>query len=33
MGRVRSVFVLQEHKRDGQQSAFFRLDNPRREEG
>jgi hypothetical protein len=27
------VFVFQEHKRDGQQSNFFQLDNPRREEG
>jgi hypothetical protein len=27
------VFVFQEHKRDGQQSNFFQLDNPQREEG
>jgi hypothetical protein len=25
------VFLFQEHKRDGNQSNFFRLDNPRRE--
>jgi hypothetical protein len=27
------VFVYQEERRDGRQSNFFRLDNPRREEG
>lgn len=26
------VFLYQEHKRDGQQSNFFRLDNPERED-
>ena len=27
------VFVFQEHKADGQQSNFFILDNPSREDG
>lgn len=27
------VFLFQEHKRDGAQSNFFRLDNPKRERG
>ncbi|HEX2915290.1 MAG TPA: hypothetical protein VH186_31285 [Chloroflexia bacterium] len=27
------VFIFQEHKRDGQQSNFFILDNPNREDG
>jgi hypothetical protein len=27
------VFIYQEQKRDGNQSTFFRLDNPRREDG
>jgi hypothetical protein len=27
------VFIYQEHKKDGNQSNFFRLDNPNREDG
>jgi hypothetical protein len=27
------VFIYQEQRRDGRQSTFFRLDNPRREDG
>jgi hypothetical protein len=27
------VFLFQEHKRDGSESNFFRLDSPEREEG
>lgn len=27
------VFIFQENRRDGRQSNFFRLDNPKREEG
>jgi hypothetical protein len=27
------VFIYQEERRDGRQSTFFRLDNPRREDG
>ncbi len=27
------VFIYQEHRRDGRESNFWRLDNPRREEG
>ena len=27
------VFVYQDRRRDGRQSNFFRLDNPRREDG
>jgi hypothetical protein len=31
--RRKLVFVFQEHKRDGSDSNFFRLDSPEREEG
>jgi len=31
--RRKLVFLFQEHKRDGSDSNFFRLDSPEREEG